>query len=69
MRMRFLSVLVLAGLPLLAGCAGSGPEAMTLTYENPLWPGYLADPFVLEGADVTIIFRLKQRGIDPSELS
>ena len=47
MRMRC-SFLICVVLALLAGCHGAGPKPITLTYENPLWSGYLADPFVLE---------------------
>ena len=32
-----------------SGGADSGP--LTLTYENPLWDGYLADPFVFKSGD------------------
>jgi len=48
MRMRCLSFLICCGWSLLAGCHAASPTPMTLTYENPLWSGYLADPFVLE---------------------
>jgi len=30
------------------GCCGTGSKALTLTYENPLWDGYLADPYVFK---------------------
>jgi beta-xylosidase len=34
------------------GCPGADSTGLTLTYENPLWDGYLADPFVFKVKDV-----------------
>jgi arabinan endo-1,5-alpha-L-arabinosidase len=43
---------VLLGLICVAGCQElKMPRRISLAYENPLWSGYLADPFVLKVGD------------------
>lgn len=46
MKKQALCLTALVGVLFLASCTGSKP--MTLTYTNPVWQGYLADPQVLE---------------------
>ncbi len=47
-----ISTILVLGLAGMAGCqTGQRQEKLTLTYENPLWSGYLADPFVLKVGD------------------
>lgn len=48
MKMKYLFPLICAGLAGVSGCCGGSRKPLTLSYENPLWSGYLADPFVLE---------------------
>lgn len=43
MRKGLLWATTVAGMGFLASC---GRQTITLTYTNPIWDGYLADPFV-----------------------
>ena len=45
MKSSFQLLLLYGLLVFAASCAG--PKTMTLSYENPVWDGYLADPHVL----------------------
>lgn len=51
MRIKCLLVLIFGTCGWMVGCRSGERQPLVLTYENPLWSGYLADPFVLKVGD------------------